>query len=199
MLRGPETAIGIDAGGTRVRVARITRTGDLTDRVIEPVRQDRQDFTAQLLRLVRRIRTAEDVAVGIGIPGRVDGRSGEIRSAGYLDIAGLDLADLVSREIGLPCRIENDATMALLAEASARADLVEGLILMITIGTGIGGAVLENGAPWYGGGLSGQFGHIVVAENGPPCAIGSSDCGLSYPKAPTGFSCATSSSNRCPS
>lgn len=176
MRSGSETAIGVDVGGTRIRVARISRAGELLERVIEPVKQDRQGFVDQLLRLVDDLRTDGDTAVGIGIPGRVDGKSGEIRSAGYLDIAGLDLADLIAHRTGLPSRIENDATMALIAEGRARPEGALGLIFMITVGTGIGGAALIDGAPWYGGGFSGQFGHIVVAEDGPQCNCGRTGC-----------------------
>ena len=171
-----DTAIGVDVGGTRVRLARISRAGELLERIIEPVRPDRQGFSSQLLRLVDSLRSDSDNAVGIGIPGRVDGRTGEIRSAGYIDVAGLDLAGLVAREAELPCRVENDATMALLAEGQVRPDGREGLIFMITVGTGIGGAVLQDGVPWYGGGLSGQFGHVVVAEHGPVCNCGRIGC-----------------------
>lgn len=176
MRSGAETAIGVDVGGTRIRVARISQAGKLLKRVIEPVRQDREGFTDQLLRLVDSLRTDGDTAVGIGIPGRVDGNSGKIRSAGYLDIAGLDLVDLITRRTGLPCRIENDATMALIAEGQARPEGAQGLIFMITVGTGIGGAALKDGEPWYGGGFAGQFGHIVVARDGPLCNCGRTGC-----------------------
>lgn len=171
-----DTAIGVDAGGTRIRVARIGRSGEVLERVIEPVCRDRHGFPAQMQRLVTAIRTASDVGVGIGIPGRVDGRSGEIRSAGYLDIAGLDLGGRIARATGLPVRIENDATMALLAEGQASPGGTRGLLFMITVGTGIGGAALQDGVPWYGGGYAGQFGHIVVGEGGPRCNCGRTGC-----------------------
>lgn len=170
-----DTAIGVDVGGTRIRVARISADGRLLDRVIEPVCPDRAGFMAQLLRMIDGMR-AGACAIGIGIPGRVDGRSRQILSAGYLDIAGLDLADALRRATGLPARVENDATMALIAEGRSRADGGHGLVFMVTIGTGIGGAALLDGAPWYGGGLAGQFGHIVVAPEGPRCKCGRIGC-----------------------
>lgn len=171
-----DTAIGVDVGGTRIRVARISPDGGLTERVAEPVLQDRAGFSGQLIRLVKSIQDGSSTAVGIGIPGRVDGVAQQIRSAGYLDIAGLDLAAQVTGATGLPARIENDATMALIAEGRKRPEGYGGLILMITIGTGIGGAVLQDGAPWYGGGIAGQFGHIVVSPDGPPCKCGRRGC-----------------------
>jgi glucokinase len=97
-------------------------------------------------------------------------------SAGYLDIAGFGLADEVRRATGLPARVENDATMALIAEGHSRREGRDGLLFMVTIGTGIGGAALLDGAPWYGGGLAGQFGHIVVSPAGSLCNCGRRGC-----------------------
>lgn len=176
MRPGADTAIGVDVGGSRIRVGRIARDGSLQERRAEPVERAKDAFAAQLLRLVIALRSDTDRAVGIGIPGRVDARAGVIRSAGYLEIAGLDLPRIVERETSLPVRIENDATMALLSEARACPEGTRGLILMLTVGTGIGGALLEDGAPWHGGGFAGQFGHIVVAKDGPPCNCGRQGC-----------------------
>lgn len=175
MFAGTETAIGIDVGGTRIRAARIDRAGTILERVIEPVASDRDGFCTQLLRLVGEVRDQTSNGVGVGIPGRVDADRGAIKSAGNLDIAGLDLPGLVAMETGLPLRIENDATMALLAEAHTRKES-SGVLLMVTVGTGIGGATFIDGAPWYGGGQAGQFGHIVVAEDGPICNCGRRGC-----------------------
>jgi len=170
-----DTAIGVDVGGTQIRVARIDATGGLCGRVAEPVLPDRNGFCAQLLRLIETVRHDACTGVGIGIPGRVDAANAAILSAGYLDVAGLDLPDLVERCIGLPARVENDATMALLAEARARATTPR-VVAMLTIGTGIGGALLCDGVPWYGSGFSGQFGHLVVAGDGPLCNCGRHGC-----------------------
>lgn len=170
----PEHAIGIDVGGTRIRVGRIGPRGTLDGHGVERVERDRRGFAAQLARLVSEATGPDTVGVGIGIPGRV--RDGEVLSAGYLDIAGLDLPAVVGEATGLPARIENDATMALAAEARALPDGAAGTIAMLTVGTGIGGAVAVDGRPWRGGGLAGQFGHIVVADEGPPCNCGARGC-----------------------
>lgn len=170
------TAIGIDAGGTRMRAARIDREGRILARTVEPVARDRKGFAAQLLRLIGEMQDGSARRAGIGIPGRVDGLSGEIRSAGYLDIAGLDIGGLIGGRAGLPARVENDATMALVGEAALRPDTGAGLTLMLTIGTGIGGGILLDGAPFHGGGVAGQFGHLVVARDGPRCKCGRTGC-----------------------
>lgn len=171
-----ETSIGLDVGGTRIRAARIDRAGGLSEHIAEPVEASRDGFAEQVTRLVGTLADPTTVGVGIGIPGRVDACSGAILSAGYLDIAGLELRGLVDDRFGLPARIENDATMALIAEAAARPGGTEGLVLMVTVGTGIGGAILRSGSPWSGGGSAGQFGHLVVAEDGPRCKCGRRGC-----------------------
>ncbi len=171
-----ETALGVDVGGTRIRVGRISRTGEILERKIEPVQSGREAFAGQVLRLLDDMRHQADTAVGIGIPGRVRGESGEVISAGYLDIAGLDLVGLIFGETGLPVRIENDAMMALIAEMHVRPGSCEDLVMMVTVGTGIGGAALQNRRPWHGGGHAGQFGHIVVAADGPRCNCGRCGC-----------------------
>ena len=163
--------IGVDVGGTRIRAARIGSGGQILARISEPSERQRDAFAAQLTRVVGALRNDATEAVGIGLPGRVDGPAQTIVSAGFLDIGGLDVLGLMA-ELGLPARIENDATMALIAEARGTA----GLVLMATIGTGIGGAALLDGAPWYGGGFAGQFGHIAVSPDGPPCNCGRRGC-----------------------
>lgn len=167
-----DTAVGLDVGGTHIRAARISADGRMSGRVIERVVSDRAGFTSQALRLIGAIRDDTTRAVGIGIPGRVAGNTGAILSAGYLDIAGLDLSALVRAETRLPCRIENDAAMALIAEGQGTVDL----IAMVTVGTGVGGALLHGGQPFYGGSFAGQLGHIVVASDGPLCNCGRTGC-----------------------
>ncbi len=179
MRRAAENCIGLDVGGTRIRAARILRNGQRAGHLVEPVCADRAGFAAQVLRLIGSVRDDGSRAAGIGIPGRVDGTSGTILSAGYVAAAGLDLRGLIAREAGLPARIENDAAMALMAEGHARRDEAQGiggLIAMVTVGTGIGGALIQNGAPWHGGGIAGQFGHLVVAAHGSPCKCGRRGC-----------------------
>lgn len=173
---GEESAIGVDVGGTHIRVGRVNRLGQVSGKIIEPVCRDRQGFTAQVTRLVSTRIDSDSVGIGIGIPGRVSAQQSEILSAGYLDIAGLDLPDIMARETALPVRLENDATMALVAEAHVRGEAARGMVLILTIGTGIGGAMLQDGMPWHGGGVSGQFGHIVVAGDGPVCKCGRTGC-----------------------
>jgi len=170
MPPAPETRVGLDVGGTRIRAARVAPDGALTAHVIEPVVPDRDGFVEQVTRLIDQTRDATTSGVGIGIPGRVT--QDRIISVGYLDIAALPLARMVTERTGLPCHLRNDASMALIAEGRG----TDGLIAMVTVGTGVGGALLRDGRPWDGGGFAGQFGHIVVSPDGPPCNCGRRGC-----------------------
>lgn len=145
-------------------------------RRIEAVQPDRAGFAAQVSRLVEALNHTGCAGIGIGIPGRVDGGTGAILSAGYLDIAGLDLRARLGATAGLSVRVENDAAMALLAEVSCGPADARGLVAMVTVGTGVGGALVSEGRPWHGGGVAGQFGHIVVDAGGPLCRCGQRGC-----------------------
>lgn len=177
-----ETAIGLDVGGTRIRAGRIDASGQILDRIIEPVDQSRAGFVSQVLRLISTIRRPSDCAVGAGLPGRVRARTNSIISAGYLDIAGVDLTEEIARVTGLTARLENDAMMALLAEVHVAPVVNEDLILMVTVGTGIGGAISKGGRPWHGGDFAGSSG-ISWCQRLAPSAI-ADEQGVSRPSVP---------------
>ncbi|MEP3298743.1 MAG: ROK family protein [Pseudoruegeria sp.] len=167
-----KTTIGLDVGGTRIRAARVTLDGEMSQHIVEPVVADRVGFVDQLFRMINTVRDNTTCGIGIGIPGRVLGSTGRIVTAGYLEIDGMALTDLVSAKALLPCRVLNDAAMALIAEGRDS----DGLIAMITVGTGVGGALLLDGQPFLGGDFAGQFGHIIVAPDGPACNCGRQGC-----------------------
>lgn len=168
-------AIGIDIGGTRLRAARI-RDGVIEARATAPSSPDPQVVLARVLDLVAQVRTDGVAALGIGVPGQVHADTRRVLSGGYVNLSGIDVAAEVEAATGLPVTIENDATMALLGEAAHGA--AKGLrnVVMLTIGTGIGGAILDGGKVLRGGGAAGQLGHLCVDPNGRPCVCGRIGC-----------------------
>lgn len=168
-------AIGIDIGGTRLRAARI-RDGVIEARATAPSSPDPQVVLASVLALVAEVRTDEVAALGIGVPGQVHAGTRRVLSGGYVNLSSLDFAAEVETATGLPVAIENDATMALLGEAAFGA--AKGLqnVVMLTIGTGIGGAILDQGRVLRGSGAAGQLGHVCVDPNGRPCVCGRIGC-----------------------
>lgn len=170
------TALGIDVGGTNLRIAEIDARGRILSRHAERVTSGREALTARLAVLVAARRTPAVRAVGVGIPGRVDAAAGVVLSAGYLDLAGLPLAAALGEAAGLPVAVENDCTMALLAECAVGAARGRRDVVMFSVGTGIGGALVQGGAPVRGRATAGQLGHLTVQPGGRPCNCGRRGC-----------------------
>lgn len=171
-----DEAIGLDIGGTRMRAARISADGVILDKkIIEGCREPGRALD-MFCDLIRAFDGPDVRAIGIGVPGRVDARSGAVLSGGFLDLSCVDVKGRIEREFGRPVRIENDCSMALIAEA--RVGAAKGLanVVMLTIGTGIGGAAMLDGRIVNGKQAAGQLGHVVVQADGPVCVCGQAGC-----------------------
>lgn len=169
-------AIGVDVGGTNMRAARISPSGDILRKSTVGGSRDPSRALELIEMLVRDMGGAEAVAVGIGIPGRVNGRTGEVLSGGFLNLAGVDLHAHLGQAFGCAVKVANDCSMALIGET--RCGAAKGLanVAMLTIGTGIGGAVMENGRLLTGRRCAGQLGHLIVRSDGHPCPCGQRGC-----------------------
>ncbi|MCM5555098.1 ROK family protein [Pleomorphomonas sp. NRK KF1] len=170
------TALGIDVGGTNLRIAEIDAAGRILSRHAERVTNGRDAFSNRLAELVATHRSPNVAAIGIGIPGRVDAAAGLVLSAGYLDIGGLPLAGWLGTATRLPVVVENDCSMALIGECAVGAARGAENVVMFTIGTGIGGAIIQGGRPLHGHATAGQLGHITVRPGGERCNCGRQGC-----------------------
>lgn len=175
-MTGKPTALGFDVGGTNLRVAEVDTSGNICWHMTERVTKGREAFMGRLTEIVATRRSPNTEAIGVGIPGRVDAAVGVILSAGYLDLSGLPLADLLGSASGLPVAVENDCTMALIAECTVGAARGAANVVMFTIGTGIGGAIAQNGRPVHGRATAGQLGHLTVRPGGELCNCGRRGC-----------------------
>lgn len=169
------TAIGIDIGGTRLRAARVT-DGVIEARASAASVRDPAEVTARVLDLVAQVRNDACTAIGIGVPGQVHAATGRVLSGGYVDLSGFDFAGAIAAATALPVSIENDATMALLGEAAYGAAQGQQNVVMLTIGTGIGGAILDQGQVLRGRGAAGQLGHVGIDPQGRKCVCGKIGC-----------------------
>lgn len=169
------TAIGIDIGGTRLRAARVA-DGVIEARATLPSSPDPHEVLARVLDLVGQVRNPQVTALGIGVPGQVQADTRRVLSGGYVNLSAFDFAAEVETSTGLPVTIENDATMALLGEAAHGAAKGRRNVVMLTIGTGIGGAILDGGRILRGAGSAGQLGHLCVDPNGRQCVCGRIGC-----------------------
>jgi glucokinase len=171
----PGVAIGVDIGGTNVRAARIDPGGGMAAHV--KVRTDSRPTVAELVGdLVHQLMSDDVVAVGIGIPGRLDRDGTTILSAGFVDLADLRLGERIAAGIGRPVILDNDAHMALVAELQLGAATDADHVVMFTVGTGIGGAVAASRVVLRGRGNAGQLGHLTLDPAGPACRCGRQGC-----------------------
>ena len=165
--------IGIDAGGTRLRggvVDEDLRVHARVQRTWAP-----GDRASVLDRVVEEVEAAlavapEADAVGFGVPAIVDRDRAVTTWSDHPPFRDLPFRDLMSERLGLPVVVENDAHAALLAEHAYGAARGASDALMLTLGTGISGAVLAAARIYRGAtGAAGELGHVVVDRDGPPC------------------------------
>ena len=170
------TAIGIDIGGTNIRAARLSASGRILAHASRSTARSAAGVLAELEKFIEELRDLRTAAIGIGIPGRVDARTGQIFPGGFVDLSDKDVSSRIQSQTGLPAFCDNDANMALVAEARIGAARGVSDAVMLTIGTGIGGAVLAGGRMFHGGGTAGQLGHITVSFDGADCKCGRRGC-----------------------
>lgn len=165
--------VGVDVGGTKIAGAVIARDSSSLASVTLPSPKAGPALLDAVAEVVRRLRAAvadEVAAVGIGIPSLIDATTGRARMSANLDLAETDVGAELRARIGLPVAVDNDANLAALAEHRVGAGRGRGDIVLLTIGTGVGGGVIVGGKVFRGGnGTGAELGHMVVQADGPPC------------------------------
>ena len=169
-------SIGVDIGGTNIRVARISREGDILAFVSQKVSRERKPLLDEIQTCIAKMITAETQGIGIGVAGRVSVPEAKVLTAGYLDLQDVNLGKIINDKFGLPVIVDNDAYMAIFAESKIGFAKDKENIVMFTIGTGVGGAVLLAGKLFYGKGAAGQLGHLTIDPAGKICNCGRRGC-----------------------
>ena len=177
--------IGVDVGGTSVKLGAVTQDGEQRGERRVEVHEGataEEIFAAvsdQALELASGTRL-EDGGIGVGLPGLLDRDSGRVENSPNLPwLAGADVRGLLSARLGLAperIRLENDANVAALGELWLGAAAGARNALVVTLGTGIGGGLVLDGRLFLGEGLAGEIGHVTVNGNGPRCGCGSLGC-----------------------
>ena len=176
-------AIGIDIGGTKIAAGVVDGEGNVLARSLaqtpsQSPAEVEDAIAAVVEELSRRHRAA---AVGIGAAGFVDITGSDVLFAPHLAWRNEPLRAAVSRRVGLPVRVDNDANAAAWAESKFGAGQGEEHLLCITLGTGIGGGLILGGQIYRGRyGLAGEFGHQQVVPGGHPCTCGNRGCWEEY-------------------
>ena len=172
MRRMPaDCVIGVDLGGTKLAAGVVDGDLRVLHRAFRPA--PRTGVLDALEAVVRELlESSEETvrAVGIGLPSLMERATGVARWTNHLDLAGVAVGDLLAERLGLPVTVDNDANVALLAEHRAGAAKGAAHAVMLTVGTGIGGAMVIDGRLVRGArGAAGEWGHVVVDLDGPPC------------------------------
>jgi glucokinase len=167
-----ERTIGVDVGGTKIVVGVVERDGTIVRVERRPTPVDStESLLAGLADAVESVRDESVAAVGIGIPSAIDQRSGTAVFSVNIPLADVDVREWAADTFGLPAAIDNDANCAALAEWRAGAGRGTTDMVMITLGTGIGGGLILGGKlyrGWIGAGA--ELGHIVVdGDDDSPC------------------------------
>jgi glucokinase len=164
--------IGVDLGGTKMLVGVLSGTEPLYEQREASTGQTEDELVELLVREVTEARDARpDVAaVGLGIPATIDHDDGVAVSAVNLPLADLAIREIVSERVGLPVFVDNDGNVAALAEYLYGAAQGKPHMVMLTVGTGIGGGLILGGEIYRGStGAGAELGHVVIQADGPPC------------------------------
>lgn len=170
-MSGTET-IGVDLGGTKMLVGVLSGTEPLYEQREVSRGQTEDELVELLVREVNEAREARpDVAaVGLGIPATIDHDRGVAVAAVNLPLSEVPIRDIVSERTGLPVFVDNDANVAAYAEYLFGAARGKPHMVMLTVGTGIGGGLILGGEVYRGStGAGAELGHVVIQADGPPC------------------------------
>lgn len=181
----PVHVVGVDIGGTTIKVAAANAQGDLLSEVRSPTQRGTgQAILEGILETVGQaieeagLGPADIAAVGIGAAGGVDRKRGLWGGSTTIHLGmRVSLTDMVKERFGIPAYIDNDGNVAALGEMrfGAGADVLD--MIYITLGSGVGGAIIIDGQIHYGRGrIAGEIGHMIVQQDGPRCGCGAHGC-----------------------
>jgi len=171
--------VGIDIGGTKIAGALVNEAGEILRDLKAPTpANDPAALQAAVVKMVEELRSGEQVsAVGVAAAGFIDANQSVVYYAPNLSWRNEPLKEKLEAELGLPVVIENDANAAGWAEYRFGAGAGYHHMMMLTIGTGVGGAIVANGELFRGGfGIGAELGHMNFIPKGKLCGCGQHGC-----------------------
>jgi len=188
----PDFAIGVDLGGTNLRIAAVDANGKVMEKITTSteVSRGRDQVIFEMCNTIQEVlvkfRGSGHIAgIGIGIPGIIDMQTGMLHESpnlpGWQDYP---VKQEIERRLGTTVVLENDANSAALGEKWIGAGESVDDLCMITLGTGVGGGIVTGGEIWHGmTGMAGEMGHVTVEPDGVPCGCGGRGCVEQYASA----------------
>ncbi|MFZ0319575.1 MAG: ROK family protein [Candidatus Sulfotelmatobacter sp.] len=195
-------SIGVDLGGTNLRIAAVTSAGQLLEKVTLGTKTalGPNHVITEMCEAIQRLSSQYQpsgnfLGVGLGIPGIIDMQAGMLRKSANLP--GFDQYPVraeIERRLGCQKNghqkngarvvLENDANVAALGEQWLGAARGVSNMAVVTLGTGIGGGIVLEGKIWHGmNGMAGEFGHVTIEPEGVPCGCGNHGCSERYASA----------------
>jgi glucokinase len=193
----PDFSIGVDLGGTNLRIAAVSSAGQLLEKVTlgTKVALGRDHVINEMCDAIQRLSgkfkaTGSFLGAGIGVPGIIDMQTGMLRKSanlpGWADYPVRAEIERRLRSSNKDARVvlENDANVAALGEQWLGAARDVPNMAVVTLGTGIGGGIVLGGKIWHGmNGMAGEFGHVTLEPEGHPCGCGNRGCAEQYASA----------------
>lgn len=188
----PDFSIGVDLGGTNLRIAAVTNDGQLLEKITLGVRiiAGRDQVINEMCDAIQLLSAKYNASgrllgVGIGVPGIIDMATGTLRkSANLPGWEEYPVRAEIERRLDAHVILENDANVAAMGEQWLGAARGVPNMAVVTLGTGIGGGIVLHGKIWHGmNGMAGEFGHVTLEPEGPVCGCGNRGCAEQYASA----------------
>lgn len=186
-MSGDRKAIGIDVGGTNVVGALVDEQGTIYDKVSVPAEAHKGGETVlqKIFDIIKKLKTNEVIGVGVGTPGPVDHEKGMVMEV--VNIPGwerMPICERIEEKFGITAYLGNDGNVAGLAEYWQGAGKAKKVVVILTLGTGIGGGIIIDGKIFHGAGnCAAELGHMSISHHGRKCACGKTGCIETYASA----------------
>lgn len=168
--------IGVDVGGTKTAAVLIDDSGRLLDRIQVQTPKEAERFIDAAADAIEKLRTDRLAGAGVGLAGLVRWPEGVFAWGPHVPGTNVPAREMLTERLGVPVIVDNDANLTAYAEATAGAGRGHDHILLVTLGTGIGAAVVTEGFIYRGASFAGEFGHMTMVQGGPLCACGRRGC-----------------------
>ena len=184
--------IGLDVGGTTFKAGVVNDKGEILCKDAYPtmIELPYQQIIENMAKLCRKVAADAGVdmcdiaAIGVGVPGICDQKTGIIPFCTNLGWHDIPFVEEMHKHIDLPVYVDNDATVAGLAESVAGVSAGSESSVFLTLGTGVGGGIVINGRPYSGAhGIGSEIGHMILRLDGEPCTCGNHGCFERYASA----------------
>lgn len=184
--------MGVDLGGTTVKVGLLNSEYTIIDKMVAPTGRERssEEVLKDMAMLCKELMTKHDLqekdvhSIGIGCPGIASPKDGIIHFSSNLDFDNVNVRKEIQKYINLEVYVDNDANCAALGEVICGAAKGEEDVVVVTLGTGVGGGIIMGGKV-YGGAFcgAGEIGHHIIEMDGHPCGCGRKGCWEQYASA----------------